>query len=96
MTAIHGRCIGGGVDLVCACDLRVCSEDATFCVKEVDLAITADLGTLQRLPHIVGHGVAMDMALTARSVGAQEARTAQLVTQVSSGPGLDSVLFRHD
>ncbi|GFH19390.1 uncharacterized protein HaLaN_16331 [Haematococcus lacustris] len=49
-------CIGGGVDLITACDVRVCSKDATFCVKEVDLGITADLGTLQRLPHIIGHG----------------------------------------
>ena len=56
-----------------ACDVRYCSADARFCVKEVDLAITADIGTLQRLPTLVGHGVATEMALTARVVGAEEA-----------------------
>ncbi|GIL87537.1 hypothetical protein Vretifemale_15582 [Volvox reticuliferus] len=82
VAAVHGRCIGGGVDLITACDLRICSEDATFCVKEVDLAIAADVGTLQRLPHIVGHGVAMDLALTARTVGAAEAHRIGLVSSV--------------
>ncbi|KXZ43936.1 hypothetical protein GPECTOR_77g32 [Gonium pectorale] len=82
IAAVHGRCIGGGVDLITACDLRIASQDASFCVKEVDLAIAADLGTLQRLPHIVGHGVAMDLALTARTVGADEAQRLGLVSSV--------------
>ncbi|GFR52635.1 hypothetical protein Agub_g15226 [Astrephomene gubernaculifera] len=82
LAAVQGRCIGGGVDLITACDLRLCSSGASFCVKEVDLAITADLGTLQRLPHLVGHGVAMDLALTARTVGAEEARRIGLVSTV--------------
>ncbi|PNH10176.1 Delta(3,5)-Delta(2,4)-dienoyl-CoA isomerase, mitochondrial [Tetrabaena socialis] len=82
IAAVQGRCIGGGVDLVTACDLRLCSEDASFCVKEVDLAIAADLGTLQRLPHIVGHGAAMDLALTARTVDAVEAKRMGLVSHV--------------
>ena len=82
VAAVHGACVGAGVDLVTAADVRLCSADARFCVKEVDLAITADLGTLQRLPRIVGHGVAADWALTARSVGADEALRAGLVTQV--------------
>ncbi|KAK3418835.1 hypothetical protein EUGRSUZ_H04597, partial [Eucalyptus grandis] len=50
LAAVHGACVGGGVDLATACDVRYCTEDAFFSVKEVDLAITADLGTLQRLP----------------------------------------------
>ncbi|KAG2433380.1 hypothetical protein HXX76_008441 [Chlamydomonas incerta] len=83
LAAVHGRCIGGGVDLVTACDVRLCSADATFCVKEVDLAIPADLGTLQRLPHIVGHAAAMDLALTARTVGAAEAQRLGLVSSVA-------------
>ena len=62
-----------------ACDVRVCAEDARFCVKEVDLAITADIGTLQRLPTLVGHGVAAEMALTARVVGAEEGTARGLV-----------------
>ena len=49
-----GACVGAGVDLATACDLRFASADAFFCVKEVDVAIAADLGTLQRLPAIVG------------------------------------------
>ena len=66
-----------------ACDVRYCSADARFCVKEVDLAITADIGTLQRLPTLVGHGVATEMALTARVVGAEEAKAIGLVTEVA-------------
>lgn len=88
--AIQGACFGGGVDMAVACDVRVCAEDARFCVKEVDLAITADIGTLQRLPTLVGHGVAAEMALTARVVGAEEARRVGLVSDVvrgASGPG---------
>ena len=50
--------MGAGVDLITACDIRYCTADARFCVKEVDLAIVADMGTLQRLPGIVGQGVA--------------------------------------
>ncbi|KAM0962244.1 hypothetical protein ACFX13_021826 [Malus domestica] len=56
IASIHGACIGGGIDIVAACDIRYCSKDAFFSVKEVHLAITADLGTLQRLPGIVGYG----------------------------------------
>ena len=51
-----GACVGAGVDMATACDIRYCSADARFCVKEVDLAIVADMGTLQRLPGIVGQG----------------------------------------
>lgn len=52
-----GACVGAGVDMVTACDIRYCTADSHFCVKEVDLAIVADLGTLQRLPGIIGQGV---------------------------------------
>lgn len=67
IAAVHGACIGGGVDMITACDLRYCSEDSYFSVKEVDLAIVADLGTLQRLPRLVGDGNAMELALTGRN-----------------------------
>lgn len=80
IAAIHGACIGAGVDMVTACDLRLCTRSTSFCVKEVDLAITADLGTLQRLHHIVGHGVASELALTARSVSGEEALRLGLVS----------------
>ncbi len=80
--AVQGACFGGGVDLAAACDVRVCAKDAVFCVKEIDLAIVADIGTLQRLPALVGHGCALEMALTARAVDADEARRVGLVTSV--------------
>ncbi|KAG6478267.1 hypothetical protein ZIOFF_061702 [Zingiber officinale] len=82
VAAIHGACIGGGVDLVAACDIRCCDEGAYFAVKEIDLALAADLGSLQRLPAIVGYGNATDMALTGRRVAAEEAKAMGLVTRV--------------
>lgn len=82
IAAIHGACIGGGVDLITACDLRYCSSDSFFSVKEVDLAIVADLGTLQRLPLLVGYGAAMDLALTGRRLSGLEAKAIGLVNDV--------------
>jgi len=73
IAAIQGACLGGGVDIACACDLRYASADARFSVKELELAIVADLGTLQRLPRIVGDGVARELVFTAREFGAAEA-----------------------
>lgn len=70
---ITGACIGGAVDIACACDLRYASAEARFSVKELDLAIVADLGTLQRLPRLVGDGVARELVYTAREFGAEEA-----------------------
>ncbi|GAB2241973.1 hypothetical protein Droror1_Dr00018748 [Drosera rotundifolia] len=85
IAAISGACVGGGVDLVTACDLRYCSEDAYFAVKEVDLGIVADLGTLQRLPGIIGYGNAAEMAVTGRRVGAREAKEMGMVSRVFEG-----------
>jgi len=82
IASIHGACIGGGIDIVTACDIRYSTEDAFFSVKEVDLAITADLGTLQRLPTIVGHGNAMELALTGRRFSASEAKQMGLVSRI--------------
>ncbi|CAH8348456.1 unnamed protein product [Eruca vesicaria subsp. sativa] len=82
IAAVHGACIGGGVDLVTACDVRYCSEEAFFSVKEVDLAIVADLGTLQRLPRIVGYANAMELALTGRRFSGCEAKDIGLVSRV--------------
>lgn len=82
VAAVHGACVGGGVDLVAACDIRCCSRDASFVLKEVDMAIVADLGALQRLPRIVGYGNAADLALTGRKITAMEAKEMGLVTRV--------------
>lgn len=73
IAAIHGACIGGGLDVAVACDIRLMTEDARLSLKEVDLGIIADVGVLQRLPHIVGEGRARDMAFTAREVSGTEA-----------------------
>lgn len=54
IAAVDGQCIGGAIDLITACDLRFCTDSALFCIKETDLAMVADIGTLQRLPRIVG------------------------------------------
>lgn len=82
IASIHGACIGGGVDIVTACDIRFCTQDSFFSVKEVDLGITADLGTLQRLPSIVGYGNAMELALTGRRFSGQQAKELGLVSRV--------------
>ncbi len=79
IAAIHGGCIGGGVDIIAACDLRYCSEDAYFTIKEIDMGMVADLGTLQRLPKFVRPSVVADMAFTGRAVNAEEAREIGLV-----------------
>lgn len=79
IAAIHGACVGGGIDLICACDLRYCSADAFFSVKEIDVGLTADVGTLQRLPRLVGEGTARELAYTGRKVGGAEAKELRLV-----------------
>jgi enoyl-CoA hydratase len=83
VAAIHGGCIGAGVDLASACDLRVASADAFFQVAEVDVAITADLGTLQRLGFLLPHGLVRELAFTGRRLGADEAARHGLVNFVA-------------
>lgn len=82
LAAIQGLCIGGGLDLIAACDLRYASADAAFSLKEVDLAIVADVGSLQRLPHLIGEGQVRELAFTARQFDAAEAQAMGLVNRV--------------
>jgi enoyl-CoA hydratase len=82
LVAVQGGCIGGAVDLACAADLRYASADAFFCVQEINIGITADLGTLQRLGRIVGEGAAREMAFTGRRVAAVRAYELGLVQGV--------------
>ena len=82
IAAIHGKCLGGGVDLITACDLRVCSADSVFSVRETKVAIVADLGSLQRLPAIVGPAATRELALTGRDIDAARARSIGLVSDV--------------
>ena len=83
VAALHGGCIGAGVDLAAACDLRVASADAFLQVAEVDVAITADLGTLQRLAHLIPEGVVRELAYTGRRMGAEEASRYGLVNRLA-------------
>lgn len=82
IAAVHGACIGAGMDLVTACDLRYATEDARFVVKEIDMAVVADVGVLQRLPRIVGEGVTRELAYTGRTVSGSEALALRLVNGV--------------
>ncbi|KAL2323797.1 hypothetical protein Fmac_022855 [Flemingia macrophylla] len=81
IASIHGACIGGGIDIITACDIRMCTKEAFFSVKEVDLGLAADLGTLQRLPLIVGFANAVELALTARTFSGSEAKELGLVSR---------------
>ncbi|MBT9596471.1 MAG: enoyl-CoA hydratase/isomerase family protein [Vitreoscilla sp.] len=80
--AVQGGCIGGGLDLAAACDLRLCTADAFFTVQEIHIGMVADLGSLQRLPKIVPQGVARQMAYTGERVGAERALSIGLVNAV--------------
>ncbi len=92
VAAIHGYCIGGGVDLAAACDIRLASADAIFSVRETKVAIVADLGSLQRLPAIIGQGHVAELAYTGKDITAERAATIGLVNHVAADP--DGV--RHD
>lgn len=90
IAAIHGGCIGAGVDLATACDIRLASADAFFQVAEVDVAITADLGTLQRLTRLIPEGLVRELAFTGRRMEAEEALRLGLVNRVE--PDRDAVI----
>lgn len=87
IAAPHGYCIGGGVDLISACDLRVCSADTVFSVRETKMAIVADLGSLQRLPMLVGMGHVAELALTGKDIDATRAERIGLVNEVFADAG---------
>jgi enoyl-CoA hydratase len=82
LAAIHYTCLGGGIDMTTCCDMRYCSADAYFSIKEIDLGMTADVGTLQRLPRIIGDGMVRELAYTGRRMEAEEAKQLGLVNRV--------------
>ncbi|HLT77838.1 MAG TPA: crotonase/enoyl-CoA hydratase family protein [Ferrovibrio sp.] len=82
LAAIQGGCVGGGVDLISACDMRYCTADAWFCIQEINIGMTADVGTLQRLPHLMPSGLVRELAYSGRRMPAQEAFRAGLVNTV--------------
>ena len=90
IAAIHGWCIGGGVDLISAVDIRYASADAKFSVREVKLAIVADVGSLARLPYILSDGHLRELALTGKDIDAARAETIGLVNEVL--PDADAAL----
>ena len=96
IAAVSGWCIGGGVDLITACDIRLGSRDATFSVREVKLAIVADVGTLQRLPRIVGEGHARELALTGRDIDVVEAARIGLVSRVCEDVVAEAMALAHE
>lgn len=82
LAAIQGGCVGGGVDMVCACDCRYATSDAFFVVMETNIGMTADVGTLQRLPKLIPEGVAREYAYTGRRMSARRAVEVGLVNQL--------------
>ena len=73
IAAIQGACVGGGIDMVSACDLRYATQDAFFIIQEINIGMTADVGTLQRMPKLVPEGIVRELAYTGRRMGADEA-----------------------
>ncbi|MCP5280808.1 MAG: enoyl-CoA hydratase/isomerase family protein [Rhodoferax sp.] len=82
LAAIHGGCIGGAVDMVTACCMRYATQDAFFCIQEINIGMVADVGTLQRLPKLIPEAVAKELAYTGRRLPAARALALGLVNEV--------------
>lgn len=86
VAAIHGYCLGAGMDLATACDIRLCSSNAVFSIRETRMGLVADVGTLQRLPGIIGSGHVAELAFTGTDIDATRAREIGLVNRVEPEP----------
>ena len=84
LAAIQGACIGGAVDMTSACDIRYCTQDAFFCIQEINIAMTADVGTFPRLCKLIPEGWVRELAYTGRRLPAAQAKTIGLVNEVYS------------
>lgn len=82
IAAVHGHCIGAGVDLITACDIRLASPDATFSVRETRLGMVADVGTMQRLPKVIAPGHVAELAFTGKDINATRAKEIGLVNDI--------------
>ncbi len=82
LCAIQGACIGGGIDMVSAADMRYATENAYFSIQEINIGMTADVGTLQRMPKLVAEGIVRELAFTGRRWSAAEAHAAGFVNAV--------------
>jgi enoyl-CoA hydratase len=90
IAAVQGYCLGGGIDLITACDVRLAAADAVFSVRETRIAMVADVGTLQRLPRVIAPGHVAELVYTGRDIGAERAERIGLVNDVY--PDHDSVV----
>ena len=90
IAVVQGHCLGAGMDLITACDIRLATADATFSVRETRMGLVADIGTLQRLPAIVGSGRTAELALTGGDIDSGHALRIGLVNHV--GPDHEAVL----
>ena len=84
IAAVHGACVGAGVDLISACDMLYCTDDAYFCIKEVDMGLVADMGTLQRLPRKIPQGLVNELSYTGRKMSGIEAEKVGLCNKTFS------------
>lgn len=82
IACVHGACLGAGVDLTSAADIRICTEDAYFTIQEVNVGIVADVGTLQRMPHLLPQGILRELAYTGRKFTSSEADKYGFVNEV--------------
>ena len=82
LAAIQGACVGGGIDMITACDMRYATENAFFSIQEINIGMTADVGTLQRMPKLVPEGIVRELAYTGRRWTAQEAKEAGFVNEL--------------
>ena len=82
LCAVQGACVGGGLDLITAADLRYATADAFFCIQEINIGLAADVGTLQRLPKLIAPGIVAELAYTGRRMAAARAREVGLVNEV--------------
>ena len=90
IAAVHGACVGAGLDLIAACDLRLASQDAYFRIEEINIGMMADLGSLQRLPKLMPEGVVRELAYLGSSLNAERAERLGFVNAVS--PDAESVV----
>ncbi|MFI7194046.1 crotonase/enoyl-CoA hydratase family protein [Nocardia nova] len=82
VAAVQGACLGGGLDLIAAADIRYAALDARFSIREVKVAIVADVGSLQRLPAIIGDGALRELAFTGKEIGTGQAKSIGLVNEI--------------
>ncbi|MGB7288305.1 MAG: crotonase/enoyl-CoA hydratase family protein [Salaquimonas sp.] len=85
IAAIHGACIGAGIDMISACDIRLSSNDAYFAIEEINIGMAADVGTLQRLPKLIAPGIVKELAYTGRRFSPQEALNWGFVNSIHQG-----------